>query len=341
MRLDTSEQTGVGVVSFGYYLPPSRLSVEELAEKKGMDHGKYEKIGCRHIHVAEDEEPSDMAVKATKICLEKAGADPLDVDMVIYCGSLKDYQKWQAASKVMHETGMNNAFGFDVYQGCNGENLSLNLAKAQILANPHIDNVLIVSADKWGTCTEHHILDSTYVFGDGASAALVRRGHERNVILSFAQKTCGRYHALYAVEAGGTKMPPTFETLKEGRHLFRKLDSPKTREELMAFVDIVNTTTIWAFRTAAERAGISLDGIDVIIVPNASRDQNRKFLEMMGFSGKRSTIEYVAETGHTGASDIFYNYGRALEEGMIREGDIVAIYTGGGGFTWSATILRS
>ncbi|MDF0589951.1 hypothetical protein [Candidatus Methanocrinis natronophilus] len=44
---------------------------------------------------AEDEHPSEMGIRAAKEAVERAGIDPGEIDLIVYCGAgFYDYRIW-------------------------------------------------------------------------------------------------------------------------------------------------------------------------------------------------------------------------------------------------------
>jgi 3-oxoacyl-[acyl-carrier-protein] synthase-3 len=48
----------------------------------------------------------------------------------------------------------------------------------------------------------------------------------------------------------------------------------------------------------------------------------------------------LRERGHVQESDMIINYVDALEEGLIKKGNLVMVLTNGAGFAWTAAIIR-
>jgi len=333
----------VGIAGVGSYLPETVVDAWEAVKESGISKEKFSRIGAAKLHLAaEGEMPSSMAVAASRRALDDAGLTPDDVDLIIYTGSVKDHSRWQASNKVQADLEAFNSYVFDLYQGSSGQNMALSVGCSMILDDPDLDTVLIAAGERWDTTLERPILGHSFIFGDGGSAAVLRRRHSDLVLLAWAHTTRGKHHAAFCVPdvGAGTKLTP--EVFARGGHLFQ-FCSPKNRspDEIKAFVEEFNQIGKQTFELAARRAHVAINDIDFVVMLNSSAHHNRYFLTELGFSEEQSTLDYIAETGLLGTGDIFYNLQKALSTSRVKKGDLVAFYTVGGGYSWTVTLVRA
>ena len=335
-------QVIAGIVGVGSYLPANRADAWEMVRESGIPREKFDKIGAKFLHLAAPEEtPSSMAVKASRKALDDAGLSPADIDVILYCGSLKDHTRWMASAKVQADLGSETSYTFDIYQGCNGQNMALNVARSLMATDPDVKNVLICAAERWDTTLERPILGHAFIFGDGGSAAVLQRGAEQFQVLSFACQTWGEHHETFCCPELGAVHKLTPEVLERGGHLFQMYRPRYTeRQEVRDFGARINKVAREMFELACHRAGEAMEAIDFVVMINASRRHNLLFLDSVGLHGKASTADYVAETAHLGTGDVFYNLDRARQEKRVKPGDLMAFYTGGGGYSWAVSLLR-
>ncbi|MBN2494448.1 MAG: hypothetical protein JXR96_07665 [Deltaproteobacteria bacterium] len=341
--MDEHASGNVGIAGVGSYLPERSLDAWEAVRGSGIPREKFDKIGARRLHVAaEGETPSSMAVEASRRALDDAGLGPEAVDLVVYCGSLKDHARWMASAKVQADLGCGDSFAFDLYQGCNGQNMAMRVVCALMRADPSIRTALIAAAERWDTTLERPILGHSFIFGDGASAAVLRRDAPSYRILSSACRTWGEHHETFCCPELGAASRLTPEVLARGGHLFQIYKpSYASREEIRVFGERINEVARQMLEEAVRRAGVDFGDIDFVIMINASRRHNLLFLDAVGLAGCPHTADYVAESAHLGTGDIFYNLDRVRREGRVRPGQLVAFYTGGGGYSWAVTLVRA
>jgi len=332
----------VGIAGVGSYLPEKVVDAWEVVQSSGISRQKFDKIGCVRLHQASgDQSPSDMAITASRRALEDAALEAEAIDAIIYTGSVKDCVRWSAAARVQHELGCRRAFGFDIYQGCNGQNMAMHIGRAMIRSDREIDTILVCSGERFDTTLTPPILGHTYLFGDGGSAGILRRGHRQLQILATAYRTWGIHYDNFAVPAIGTWCRLDQQALSRGLHQLQ-IWRPRcrTREQLAEFGEQVLQIADELIATACRRAGIERGQIAFVATVNGSKRHNRVFLDSMKLSHCRSNIDYIEETAHMGSTDTFYNLDRARRDGDIKPGDIILFYTGGAGYTWAITLVR-
>src|SRR5438105_15439172 len=112
---------GIGSTGIEVYIPPSRLSAEEMHSRYGVSlEYLSEKMRLKEKPVCAGEHPSDMAFQAVEKLLRESEIDPLCIDLFVYCGSgISDYQFWSPAAKIQSLIGAKNAFCFEITNACN------------------------------------------------------------------------------------------------------------------------------------------------------------------------------------------------------------------------------
>jgi 3-oxoacyl-[acyl-carrier-protein] synthase III len=332
----------VGIAGIGSYLPEKVVDAWEAIEGSGMNRKKFDRIGCIRLHqAAEGEQPSDMSVTASKLALADAEMDPSDIDCIIYTGSVKDHTRWQAAAKIQFELGCKNAYVFDIYQGCNGQNMAMNIGHSIIRSDPNVDTVLITSGERFDSTLEPPVLGKTYLFGDGGSSGILKRNHPDYVILSTAYKTWGIHHGNFCVPEVGAFSKLSMEVVERGGHQLQ-VYAPlcTTREQLQEFGERLLEIADELIDKACKKASVVRSDIDFVATVNGSKRHNQVFLENMRLADKKSNLMYIEETAHMGSTDTFYNLDYARTVGDVKKGDLILFYTGGAGYTWAITMVR-
>jgi 3-oxoacyl-[acyl-carrier-protein] synthase III len=333
----------VGISGLGSYLPGKPIDAWEAVKESGISRDKFEHIGARNIHLAAPGQmPSDMAAEAGRRALADAGLEAGDLDLIIYCGSVKDHSRWQASNKVQADLGAFNSYVFDLYQSSCGQNLALSVARDMMLADPELNNVLVTAAERWDTSLDRPILGHSFIFGDGASAAVITRGHPRLRLLSWAHTTRGEHHLAFCIPDVGAGTYLTPEVFARGGHLFQFYQARgKSTGTTAAFVEEFNRVGHKTLELAARRAGVSISEIDFTVMLNSSYRHNKRFLNVAGLALDRSSAGFIASTGLLGTADVFFNLEKALRENLLQEDELVAVYTVGGGYSWGASLLRA
>ena len=322
-----------------YYLPEGRMTVEEMARITGFEADFIvEKIGVREKRVAAaDEHPSDMAVTAARKIVKDI--DPLSVDVLLYCGSTPvDYTFWVCGHKVQAELGLTNAFVFDLKAICAGAVYALKVAKSLILADPHINRVLIASGEKFSAiCNEETYKNlSALRYADGGGAMLVERGDGYNEIMASHIISQGELNRFVKVPAGGTVEPASHETVDRKRHGIVSEDSEKLK-------DIFSKNYVANYRAIIQqslaKSGLDRATPDYLILNQTDYKSTQRILEAIGFPEER-LITTRMTLGHVGTVDQMMIFNMLQRQKELRPGDTIVMASSALGFSWGALALK-
>ncbi len=100
--------TGMGIVSTGTYFPETYVTAEEIAQQSGLPEWVVrEKLGIERKFVADPKvHPNDMAVHAAHKAIDKAGIDPMDIDVVLCTTEeWREYLLWTTAIDLAYQVG--------------------------------------------------------------------------------------------------------------------------------------------------------------------------------------------------------------------------------------------
>jgi 3-oxoacyl-[acyl-carrier-protein] synthase III len=326
------QRAKVGLAATASYLPERWLTAAEIAAASDIPEGVLvEKFGIRGKHIAaEDEHVSDMSVRAGAALLEEQGIDPESIDCVMYFGSMwKDYAVWQASPWIAHRLGCSRAFAIEYDNVSCGSPVALRMARALLVAEPGVQNVLMVAA-----CRESHLLDYAnerarfmFNFGDGAVAALLAAGAP-NELLASHMVTDGSFSLQVKVEHGGSVRPDGYP--------FLDVADPGSMKQGLDVVSLPN------FVAAAEGAlagsGLALADVDYLCGIHMKRSMHDEILRALGIEPGRAA--YLDDTGHMSGVDPLLALDRAVRAGEVRDGDVVLLLAAGTGYTWAASVVR-
>jgi 3-oxoacyl-[acyl-carrier-protein] synthase III len=332
------------IKSIASYLPAGKLTNEDLAEQFGDWHASQilSKTGVAERGVtARDECASDLGVAAAKRLFETGICSPDEIDFLIFCTQSPDYFTPTTACLVQHRLGLGTSCGaVDINQGCSGYIYGLALAKSLVDAGT-AKHVLLITADTYTKFINRRDRSLLTLFGDGAAATLVSAAEsESELIGPFVLGTDGRGANQIIVKSGGLRCPPTPETAIE-----KEDSSGNWRSEQNLFMDGGDVFS-FALRTVPptlerllEKAGLTLDQIDFMVPHQA----NKFVLERLRAKLKIPTEKFwidMEQSGNTVSSTIPIALERALEQGRVKKGDLVALIGFGVGYSWGATLIR-
>ena len=297
------------------------------------------KFGLRGKHIAAaDEHVSDLSVKAAELLLAEQGLTGADIDVVLYYGSMwKDYPVWQVAPLIATRLDARNAVTIEYDNVSCGTPVALRLAKALLVAEPELRNVLLVAA-----CRESYLLDYTngnsrfmFTFGDGAVAGLLARDTGRNELLASYALSDGSFSLQVKVPAGGSVEPASHASV-DGRRHFLDVADPAQMKGGLDEVSLPNFVA--AAQGALERSGATLADISYLCGIHMKRSMHEALVAALGVDPARAA--YLDDTGHMSGVDPLLALDRAARSGELADGDLVLLLAAGTGYTWAASVIR-
>ena len=309
------------------------MTAAEVSERSGIpEQVIVEKFGLRGKHIAaDDEHVSDLSVRAAESLLAETGFDPLEIDVVMYYGSMwRDYAVWQSAPHIAQRIGATNAFAIEYDNVSHGTPIALRIARDLLRAEEELKNVLVVAA-----CRESHLVDYAnersrfmFNFGDGAVAGLLVGDADRNEVLGAHAITDGSYSLQVKVAAGGSVDP--------GGYRYLDVADPQSMKGGLDQVSLPNF--IAAARGAVERSGLTMDDLAFVCPLHTKRSMYMALLSGLGMRDDQAV--YLDDTGHMSGVDSLLGLDRVVREGRVRDGDAVLLLAAGTGYTWAATVVR-
>jgi len=336
-----SGETTVGISGIGYYIPKDTVTSREMAEWSGIDESVFSgKIGVERKHVAgPDEHPADMGIRAARLAIKNAGIAADELDIIVFGGlGFYDYNFWSPAAKIQDRIGASRASTFEIRNGCNGGNLGLPVCKELLLGDPQKKYALVVCSDKLSLAVNYAdpTAVSTFAFADGAVAAVLKKNHPENQLLSYASISDGSLVDYVKVPCGGTRIPlAAAGTRPEDCYL--RVTDPKGLDGIFSRTYLKNYLKV--IHDALEKSGYSVQDIDHLFTNQVKMSITDSLLSELRLS-ETQTIRTMREYGHMGPADTLFCLALAQEDGRIRQGDLVVLAGSGIGFTWAATVLK-
>ncbi len=316
------------------------MTGKEIAELSGIPQEIVEsKMGIRQKPIpSADDHTAYMGTIAAKRAIEKAGIDPKEIDVVIYFGEEhKEYMLWTAGIKIQEEIGATNAYAFDIQQRCGTAVLALKLAKDMMIADDHIQTVLLAGGYRNSDFIDYTNSRTRFMYNLAArgGAVLLRKGHPENLLLESRIITDGSFSEDVAVPVGGTKMPLTPELLANRRFYLDVMDPKGMKERLEKksmdhFIRVV--------RESVARSGYAPSDIDYLAILHMKRSAHDYVLSELGLSQEQSI--YLENYGHIGQIDQILSLELAIEQGKVKKGDLVVFVSAGIGYAWDAITIR-
>lgn len=134
-------------------------------------------IGKRHV-LTQNENLSDLSIKAAQNALEMAGVSATDIDLVICCCSSSDDLFGDAPAIAAQLGCTTDTVAFDLTAACSGFLFGLVTA-GQFLNAPQKQRALVIGADALSRYVDWDDRNICILFGDAAGAMVLEStGHE-------------------------------------------------------------------------------------------------------------------------------------------------------------------
>ena len=217
------EKVKVGIVGVGTYLPSQVMTAKEIAAKTNgvwSEEAVINKLGIRQKYIpGPDDGTQEMGAKAALNCLKNTGIDPLDIDVILCIGEeWKEYPLTTSALYIQDRIGAINAWGIDVQNRCCTCVSAMKIAHDMLVADKSIDTIMIVGGYRNGDFVDYADKDMSmmYNLGAGGGAIILKRGHDKNLLLGSKIIADGSLSRTAGVEIGGIAKPFNADNIEEG-----------------------------------------------------------------------------------------------------------------------------
>ena len=333
-------RASAGILSLATYIPKSFHTAEYVASHSETPAQVIRtKIGWYQKTVpGPDDHTVDMGLKAARKAFFYSGLTPADIDLVIWCGEeIKEYRSWPVGPKIQKELGLHNAWSFDMQQRCGTSLVALKLVRDMIRADDSIRNVLVVMGYRNSDLIDYQNPRLRWMFylAAGGAACIIQRNYPKNHILESHFISDGSFAFDVYVPAGGSAEPMTADGLKR-RCQYLDLPDPEGMKDRLEKKSLANW--LLCIDKALEKSGYGRRDVaylDTLLVKRSAHDALMKELGLQPHQTR-----YLADLGHHGQNDQILSLELAVEEGRLREGDVVLMISAGIGYAWNALVLR-
>ncbi|ALP35065.1 MULTISPECIES: beta-ketoacyl-ACP synthase III [Paenibacillus] len=321
----------VGVIGTGKYVPEKILTNKDLeAIVETSDEWIVSRTGIQERHIAAPEQAtSDLAYEAAIKALASAGMTAQDLDLIIVATVTPDMAFPSTACILQDKLGAKGAAAFDLSAACSGFVYGLATATSFIKTGIY-NNALIIGADCLSRITDYTDRNTCVLFGDGAGAVVIGEVPEGRGFQSFDLGAEGAGGGLLKLEAGGSRLPASADTVENKQHYIYM----NGREVFKFAVRVMGTATV----DVLEKAGLSKDDIDLFVPHQANIRIIQSAMQRLDLPEEKVIIN-VHKYANTSAASIPLALVEAAEEGRMKEGDRVLMVGFGGGLTWGASVL--
>jgi 3-oxoacyl-[acyl-carrier-protein] synthase-3 len=312
------------------HLPQYVLTNHELAKMvETTDAWIVERTGIRERRILKGEGlgTSHMGAEAVRGLLEKTKTAPQDVDLLICATTTPDFVFPSTANLICDMVGIRNVGSFDVQAACSGFIYALTIA-SQFVETGKYQKVVVVGADKMSSIIDYTDRATCVLFGDAAGAVMVEPSINRRGILDSIVSSDGAGMQYLHQKAGGSRMPPTAETVARRLHYVHQEGAQVYKFAVAKMAEVAGALM--------ERNKLTPDDVTWLVPHQANKRIIEATANRMGLPMEQVMVT-IHKFGNTTAATIplcLWDY-----ESKLKRGDKLVLAAFGGGFTWAGMFL--
>ncbi len=327
---------GARIMGTGRELPSRVVTNDDLTKLMDTsDEWIVQRTGIRERRYADPEVANcHLGTAAARKAIEKAGLSVGDIDLVIFATLSPDMYFPGVGVLVQEMLGLRNVGALDVRDQCSGFVYALSVAEAFVKGGFH-DHVLVIGSEihSRGLNFATPGRDVTVIFGDGSGAAVVGPAEPGKGILSTHLHSEGKYaKELCAAEPGFLQNPwLTHEMIDEGR-IYPKMNGKYVfAHAVRRFPEVI--------REALAKNGYATSDVGMVIPHQANERITQAVREALELPTEK-VFSNIERYGNTTAASIPIALDECIEQGRIKDGDLVCLAAFGAGFTWASALIR-
>jgi 3-oxoacyl-[acyl-carrier-protein] synthase-3 len=282
----------------------------------------------RRILKEEGKATSYLAIRAAQDLINKSEIDPSEIDLLIMATATPDMPVACTGAYVATEIGATNAFAFDLQAACSGFLYGVSVASAYIQSGRY-KKVLLIGADMMSSIVDYTDRTTCIIFGDGAGAALFEPNYEGLGLQDEYLRSDGIGRDFLKIEAGGSLLPTTVETIKDNKH--------KIIQDGKSVFKYAVTNMSDCSELIMKRNNLTNEDVNWLVPHQA----NKRIIDAISNRMKlddSKVLMNIEKYGNTTSATI----GLVLNdfERLFKKGDNIILTAFGGGFTWGSIYLK-
>ena len=319
------------ITGVGGYVPDYVLTNQELEKLVDTnDEWIMTRTGIkeRRILKGKDQGSSVMGIKAVQQLLEKTNTRPEEIDLLICATVTPDMLFPATANIIAYGAGITKAFSYDMNAACSSFLYALATG-AQFIQGGMYKKVVIVGADKMSAIVDYTDRANCILFGDGAGAVLLEPSTDGHGVLDQVLCSDGSGEAFLHQKAGGSRRPPTLETIANGEHFIYQEGATVFKFAVKSMADVA--------AQVMARQHLSNDDVAWLVPHQANKRIIDATAHRMGV-GPEKVMLNIQRYGNTTSATIplcLWDY-----EKQLHKGDNLILAAFGGGFTWGAMHVK-
>lgn len=305
-----------GFLSIAKYVPENIVTNADLEKiMDTSDEWIRTRTGIEARRIAQEEDTSDLAYEAAVRAIDQSGITREQIGLIIVATVTPEQTFPSTACQIQERLGIKGCGAFDIAAACSGFIYATTVAK-QFIENDGYDYILVVGVEKLSKIVDWQDRNTAVLFGDGACAAVIGKVSEGRGILA------------YELGADGTG----------GKHLYLSQEDTVQMNGREVFKFAVRQMGESALNVLG-KAGFTKEDVDYLVPHQANTriiEAARERLELP----EEKVSKTIQAYGNTSAASIGISLVDDLENGKIKEDDLLVLVGFGGGLTWGSLAIR-
>ncbi|MCE2733373.1 MAG: ketoacyl-ACP synthase III [Cyclobacteriaceae bacterium] len=278
---------------------------------------------------------ANMAAKASRMALERAGLKEKDVEFIVFATITSDYYFPGSGVLLQRELGLEGIGALDIKNACSGFIYALSIAD-QFIKSGMYKTVLVVGAEIQSSALDVTTRgrNTAVIFGDGAGAAVLTATNKQG-ILSTHLHADGRFAEELYVKDPGSSRPREerqadqildttgFKVVMNGNQVFK--------HAVVRFMEVINE--------ALHANNLTKEDIN-LLVPHQANLRISQYIQEKLSLREDQVYNNIMRYGNTTAASIPIALSEAWAEGKLKENDLLCLAAFGSGFTWASALIR-
>jgi 3-oxoacyl-[acyl-carrier-protein] synthase III len=322
---------GVRILGTGSYVPDAVVTNEHLFQRFGFDSNWIVKRTgiLERRHALPHQATSDLCYEAAIRCIDNAGVNAQDIDLVVLATFTPD-MSFPSTACLLQDRLRLSAAAIEIEAACAGFMYAL-ITGAAYVASGASSLALIVGGDCNSRILNPNDIKTYPLFGDGAGAVLLARGGPEQGLLGFSLGSDGGGGDLLSRPACGSRLPPTPDLLSKGLHYMYMDGRAVFRWAVAILCDTIQDVLHFS--------GLKPSDIDLYVPHQANIRIINAAVDVLHVSRQR-VYNNLDRYGNTSAGSVPLALDEAIAEGRLKAGQLAVLSGFGAGLTWGTAVLR-
>ena len=331
--------TKAQVTGIGHYVPErvvTNFELEGLMDTSDAWIKERTGISERRFFDPEKDTVANMAARASRAAIERAGIDVKDIDFIVFATITPDYFFPGSGVLLQRELGLEGIGALDIRNACSGFIYALSIAEQYIKTNTY-RNVLVVGAEIQSSALEMNDRGRSVsvIFADGAGAVVVQAGADsiKEGILSTHLHADGRFaEELFVKDPGSSRRERLTKEMIDDVGVRAHMNGNMVfKHAVVRFQEVI--------LEALEANNLKVSDIDVLIPHQANLRISQMVQKQLGLADHQ-VFNNIMKYGNTTAASIPIAMSEAWGEGKLKPGSLLCIAAFGSGFTWASSLIK-